>query len=45
MRPDFFRYAACVQKANPALRLYQRAGFAIVQDNGEEIVMIREIMQ
>lgn len=34
-----------VQKANPALRLYQRAGFTIVQDNDEELVMVREIMQ
>lgn len=45
MRPTFIRFAACVQKANPALRLYQRAGFAIAQENGEELVMIREIMQ
>lgn len=34
-----------VQKANPALRLYQRAGFTIALDNGEELVMVREIMQ
>lgn len=32
-----------VQKANPALRLYQRAGFTIAQDNGEELVMVREL--
>lgn len=32
-----------VQKANPALRLYQRAGFRIAQDNGEELVMVREL--
>lgn len=32
-----------VQKANPALRLYQRAGFMIAQDNGEELVMVREL--
>ena len=32
-----------VQKANPALRLYQRAGFTVIQDNGEELVMVREL--
>lgn len=32
-----------VQKANPALRLYQRTGFTIAQDNGEEIVMVCEL--
>lgn len=32
-----------VQKANPALRLYQRAGFTIALDNGEELVMVREL--
>ena len=39
------RVALSVQKANPALRLYPRAGFTIVQDNDEELVMVREIMQ
>ena len=39
------RVALSVQKANPALRLYQRAGFTIAQDNGEELVMVCEIMQ
>lgn len=39
------RVALSVQKANPALRLYQRAGFTIAQDNGDELVMVREIMQ
>ncbi len=34
------RAALSVQKANPALRLYQRAGCTIVQDNGEELVMV-----
>lgn len=34
------RVALSVQKANPALRLYQRTGFTIVQDNGEELVMV-----
>ena len=29
-----------VQKANPALRLYQRTGFTIAQDNGDELVMV-----
>lgn len=39
-RRDWQRVALSVQKANPALRLYQRAGFTIVQDNGEELVMV-----
>ncbi|MEE0510774.1 MAG: GNAT family N-acetyltransferase [Peptococcaceae bacterium] len=34
--------ALSVQKANPALRLYQRTGFNIVKDNGEELVMVCE---
>lgn len=34
------RAALSVQKANPALRLYQRTGFTIVRDNGEELVMV-----
>ena len=44
-RHGWQRVALSVQKANPALRLYQRAGFTIVQDNDEELVMVREIMQ
>ena len=44
-RHGWQRVALSVQKANPALRLYQRAGFTIAQDNGEELVMVREIMQ
>lgn len=32
-----------VQKANPALRLYQRTGFTIAQDNGDELVMVCEL--
>ena len=30
-----------VQKDNPALRLYQRTGFCVVRENGEELVMAR----
>ena len=41
-RHGWQRVALSVQKANPALRLYQRAGFTIAQDNGEELVMVRE---
>lgn len=44
-RHGWQRVALSVQKANPALRLYQRAGFTIAQDNGEELVMVCEIMQ
>lgn len=39
-RHGWQRVALSVQKANPALRLYQRAGFTIVRDNGEELVMV-----
>lgn len=41
-RHGWQRVALSVQKANPALRLYQRAGFTTAQDNGEELVMVRE---
>ena len=29
-----------VQKANYALRMYQKAGFEIVEDRGEEVLMV-----
>lgn len=37
------RVALSVQKANPALRLYQRIGFTTVKENGEEIVMVCDV--
>lgn len=37
------RVALSVQKANSALHLYQRIGFTIVKENGEEIVMVCEV--
>ena len=30
-----------VQKANYAMRMYQKAGFKVISDDGEEVIMIR----
>lgn len=32
-----------VQKANYAMRMYEKAGFRTVRDNPEECVMVREL--
>ena len=33
-----------VQKANYALRMYQKAGFEVVEDRGEEVLMARPLL-
>ncbi|MBO7486973.1 MAG: GNAT family N-acetyltransferase [Bacteroidales bacterium] len=41
LRQDGYRQVSLsVQKANYALRMYQRAGFEIVADRGEEVLML-----
>ena len=37
------RVSLSVQRANPALRLYCRAGFVVHHDDGDELVMVREL--
>ena len=34
-----------VQKANPALRLYRRLGFAVAEDHGDEYVMVLDVLE
>ena len=34
---------ACCQKENPALRLYERAGFQILAERDTEYLMLRDI--
>ena len=46
LRENGYRRASLsVQKENPALRLYQRAGFQIVAEKGTEYLMLRDITQ
>lgn len=41
LRQDGYRQVSLsVQKANYALRMYQRAGFEIIADRGEEVLML-----
>ena len=40
-RDGYESVSLSVQKANPALRMYQKAGFQTVEDRGEEVVMVR----
>ena len=37
------RVSLSVQKANPALRLYRRLGFAVAEDHGDEYVMVLDV--
>jgi len=37
------RVSLSVQRANPALRLYCRAGFVVHHDDGDELVMVRDL--
>ena len=39
----YLRASLSVQKQNPALRLYERAGFRIVAEKGAEYLMLRDI--
>lgn len=39
----YLRVSLSVQKENPALRLYQRAGFQILAERGTEYLMLRDI--
>ena len=38
---DMARVCLSVQKQNPAFRLYQRAGFSLVEDRGDEAILLR----
>ena len=40
-KTGFRALSLSVQKSNPALRLYRRAGFCVVRENDEELVMER----
>ncbi|MDR0905557.1 MAG: GNAT family N-acetyltransferase [Oscillospiraceae bacterium] len=39
----FKQTSLSVQKANPALRLYERMEYKTVSENGEDVVMVREL--
>ena len=41
----YLRASLSVQKDNPALRLYERAGFQILEEKGTEYLMLRDITQ
>lgn len=41
----YLRFSLSVQKDNPALRLYERAGFRILAEKGTEYLMLRDITQ
>ncbi len=41
----YLRASLSVQKDNPALRLYERAGFQIVAEKGTEYLMLRDMTQ
>lgn len=41
----YLRVSLSVQKENPALRLYERAGFRILEEKGTEYLMLRDITQ
>ena len=41
----YLRFSLSVQKNNPALRLYERAGFRILTKKGTEYLMLRDITQ
>ena len=42
---EYLRTSLSVQKDNPALRLYERAGFRIFAEKGTEYLMLRDITQ
>ena len=37
------RVSLSAQKANKAVRLYEREGFTVLEDKGEEIIMVKEL--
>ncbi len=39
----FNKASLAVQKANYAVRMYEKAGFKTVNENGEEFIMVREL--
>ena len=39
----YARLSLSCQKANRALRLYIRSGFSVVQDKGDEYIMVKEL--
>lgn len=41
----YLRVSLSVQKENPALRLYERVGFQILEEKGTEYLMLRDITQ
>lgn len=40
MRRENRRVSLSVQKANYALRMYRKAGFSVVADHGDELLMV-----
>lgn len=43
-RKGYAAVSLSVQRANPAVRLYERAGFTVAQANGEELVMVKKFL-
>jgi ribosomal protein S18 acetylase RimI-like enzyme len=37
------RTSLSVQKANPAVRLYQRMGYEIIRENSEDYIMVKNL--
>ena len=42
-RDGYTKVSLSVQKANYALRMYEKAGFKTVADRGDEVLMVREL--
>lgn len=41
----FLSVSLSVQKENFAVKMYERAGFEVVKDNGEELVMLKKLKE
>ena len=39
----FLSVSLSVQKENFAVKMYEKAGFDVVQNNGEELVMLKKL--
>ena len=42
-KPRRIKVSLSVQKANYAVKMYQKAGFKIVSENNEEYIMVADI--